>query len=674
MVYLGRPSLGCRTCRSRRIKCDEGKPTCKRCAKSKRECGGYRPEFEIMHRDLTTSTVRRMRKASTTGLQETQQHQDDIYDPESSSSSISPTNTTPQQHQHQHQHQQLIVFVHEQPQLLNPDHHDYRPSPSSSSSLSLPSPGSPMADAMLAVPLAQRAACHFASNVILLPHSGGLHGYMDYLLPLVDSAPPGSCLRYAFNACAFALLGNRETSGGLDLAKLSLKEHTLALARTHAALGDPSTATLDSTLATVLLLSLFESITAAKETRLLAWRTHLEGAINIVRSRGREQLRQTRMGSLLFNAVRQQLIARTLSAGIAPPFGVEWWMMDDESESEDAGACPLSVAAQRLALRTAELRAEVSRLMQDNLANTSTSSEKEDYSRELMYDMLHRVQSADGEIASFLHTILPAYRPQTLCWADWDDDNIPVSERPFYPGRVDVYPDFITAGAWNTARVARLILASINIRLIAWLTSRSSRHLVEGQFGTTTDYRQTAEYATARRICEGTIMEILASVPYQLGWRRTSSPKQGRQRSDTGETTTYYGFACGVDRTTEDDNGKTTGRNKPKALPALMLIWPLVSIKTHDMCTEQQRQWITGRLRYIEERAGLRYAGMMNEIYFRYPSMLIRQDGLMQSPDPMNRQNQLYPDDTTSNNQDHGQKRPSVGSLPDQKPESVSPG
>ncbi|KAK5998480.1 putative transcriptional regulatory protein C15D4.02 [Cladobotryum mycophilum] len=36
-----RTKTGCLTCRKRRIKCDEGKPTCKNCIKSKRNCDGY---------------------------------------------------------------------------------------------------------------------------------------------------------------------------------------------------------------------------------------------------------------------------------------------------------------------------------------------------------------------------------------------------------------------------------------------------------------------------------------------------------------------------------------------------------------------------------------------------------------------------------------------------------
>lgn len=35
-----RTKTGCQTCRTRRIKCDEGKPECRNCIKSKRQCGG----------------------------------------------------------------------------------------------------------------------------------------------------------------------------------------------------------------------------------------------------------------------------------------------------------------------------------------------------------------------------------------------------------------------------------------------------------------------------------------------------------------------------------------------------------------------------------------------------------------------------------------------------------
>ncbi|KAJ9502558.1 hypothetical protein H2202_001679 [Exophiala xenobiotica] len=40
-VWKPKVKTGCITCRTRRVKCDEGKPTCARCSSSGRKCGGY---------------------------------------------------------------------------------------------------------------------------------------------------------------------------------------------------------------------------------------------------------------------------------------------------------------------------------------------------------------------------------------------------------------------------------------------------------------------------------------------------------------------------------------------------------------------------------------------------------------------------------------------------------
>ncbi|OJJ44257.1 hypothetical protein ASPZODRAFT_72043 [Penicilliopsis zonata CBS 506.65] len=55
MVYRGKPSTGCQTCRTRRIKCDETRPSCKACARVGRPCPGYRHPFDVILRDQTAS-------------------------------------------------------------------------------------------------------------------------------------------------------------------------------------------------------------------------------------------------------------------------------------------------------------------------------------------------------------------------------------------------------------------------------------------------------------------------------------------------------------------------------------------------------------------------------------------------------------------------------------------
>ncbi|KAF2462353.1 hypothetical protein BDY21DRAFT_418252 [Lineolata rhizophorae] len=49
MVGVPGRSKGCHTCRKRRVKCDETKPTCKRCEKSGYWCAGYERELQFVH-------------------------------------------------------------------------------------------------------------------------------------------------------------------------------------------------------------------------------------------------------------------------------------------------------------------------------------------------------------------------------------------------------------------------------------------------------------------------------------------------------------------------------------------------------------------------------------------------------------------------------------------------
>ncbi|KAL2184774.1 hypothetical protein L209DRAFT_755631 [Thermothelomyces heterothallicus CBS 203.75] len=478
-----------------------------------------------------------------------------------------------------------LVFIHEEPQSgrqrqrqqqqqQQQQRHQQRPGPSPQSALT--------------IPLAHRASCHFASNFILVAAGRVAHGFMEYLVPLMDAEPPESALRYAFNACAFALLGNRARADGVDLAQLSLREHTLALAQTHKALGHPALASTDSTLAAILMLSLYESITAYKESRALAWRSHIDGAVHIVKTRGRAEMCRTRIGNLLFTAVRQHLVSRVVSSGLPLPLGTDWWMSGGDTKS-------LLARSQRFALGFCDLRARANQL----LANASRSPE----SLAQMYELAGDIQNLDREIADWLVSIPAEFQFWPACWVPGDGDltrGTSFGEIEVFPGRVDVYPDFVTAMAWNIGRSSRLLLASLHIRVAARIHAPA-------------DYRTTAEYEIAKRICKDIIPDIVASVPYHLGWN-----VNGKRFRSPG----LSAFACGEE-------------GPCKALPALFLIWSLTCIKNHDFTTEEQRMWAKGRLKYIAEVVGLKYAHIVNDTNIRFPSMMIRQDGMLASVDPL---------------------------------------
>jgi hypothetical protein len=249
--------------------------------------------------------------------------------------------------------------------------------------------------------------------------------------------------------------------------------------------------------------------------------------------------------------------------------GVEWWV-NDAAKDESAAAC------QRINLKTSELRAEVTRVMTGASRNPETI--------EMMLALMARAKTLDQEVVTWMENLPEHFQFKTLCW----EDNVPngdFTKADVFPGRVDVYTDFWIASVWNMGRTIRLILASVTVRCAAWICSP-------------VDYRTTPEYATANRICVDTITDIIASVPYHLGWHA--------KRKHLFEHPDLSGFACG-----DDDS--------MKGLAGYFLTWPLTCVMGQDYTTTAQRQWTMGRLRYIGDHLGVKYAHILSQVSLLSP-------------------------------------------------------
>lgn len=413
---------------------------------------------------------------------------------------------------------------------------------------------------------------------------------MDFIIPLLRQNSHGH-LQDAFNACSIAFLNNRGGMGNRFSDK-ALREYTKALNGTNAALRSTDSQLSDSTLAAVLLLGLFESITA-KQIGMLNWGSHTEGAIQLVKARGKKQLK-TKIGIQLFIAVRTQMIIHSLTSGTTPIMGAEWWI-DDAVRDGTAAKC------HRLMIRTGELRAEVTRMM-NGMARTPANIE-------VMLDMIRKVQAADREVVSWMRNVPDDWRFVTVAW---EEDHVPggdYARAEVFPGRIDMYRDFYIASVWNTSRTARLILASLVVRCAAWVCSP-------------VDYRTTPEYATAARTCVDTITDVIASVPYHLGWHLGKKHILEQQHKKAHLANGGAGaafFACGDE-------------SHVKSLAGYFLTWPLICLISQDYTTDAQRAWIRGRLAYIGDELGVKYAHILRQLRIRMPSMLIHRDGLMAKP------------------------------------------
>jgi hypothetical protein len=207
----------CRKLSDTNLQCDETKPTCLQCQKSRRQCPGYKDDFDLVFRNETQATERRAHKSTNSKrikLKIQQRTQNRIA---STNSGFAPSNAAQQE-------------------LVSPS--------------SRYIPGTPN------IPIEHQAAHYFLSNFVLLPRTEASRGFLTFVIPLIRNEPPDTQLSTSFAAVALAAFANRPNSR--TLLPTAAQYYSKALIHINAALRDPIAAKSDQTITSVLLLGLFE--------------------------------------------------------------------------------------------------------------------------------------------------------------------------------------------------------------------------------------------------------------------------------------------------------------------------------------------------------------------------------------------------------------------------------
>jgi hypothetical protein len=165
-------------------------------------------------------------------------------------------------------------------------------------------------------PIEQQAPCFFMTNFVIIPQNGMARGSFDWVLPLVKMESPNSPLSLSFQAVAMASLANRPNSRGSSLMHVAIDHYAKALKEVNLALQNPAQQKTDQTLAAILLLGFFETITQEKQN-ITAWGSHIDGAVQLVKMRGKKQLR-TKVGLALFQTVRGQMVSHPSFHKLSP--------------------------------------------------------------------------------------------------------------------------------------------------------------------------------------------------------------------------------------------------------------------------------------------------------------------------------------------------------------------
>lgn len=120
----------------------------------------------------------------------------------------------------------------------------------------------------------------------------------------------------SMSAVGLATLSN--TLHTPELLTRSRKDYVTALRLTNAALRSPTEVTKDSTLFSVMILSIYETVTGTNKRSLSAWTEHVNGATALVKLRGLEQF-ETGAGQRMFLQVLGYIMLSCIQRTIPMP-------------------------------------------------------------------------------------------------------------------------------------------------------------------------------------------------------------------------------------------------------------------------------------------------------------------------------------------------------------------
>ncbi|KAL2042764.1 hypothetical protein N7G274_004523 [Stereocaulon virgatum] len=279
MVYCGVPSKGCGSCRAKRTKCDQAVPSCGQCRRARRVCLGYRDEKSLTFRDQTRTVVSKAQAAK------------------ARSSKVTPGTDLPEEFNPSKDASGALVSI------------------AQVSAYTQDIPRNPHA------PIEEQGSFYFFHHFVRKDVNSPI-AYNEYIPKIYNLTSSYSELPAIIQAIGMAGIANLQSSS--EPMMIARRKHTACLRALNSSLQDPKTATSDATFMTVMLLSLYETITGFSPQSLKSWVNHINGATAIMRLRGKASL-QTVVGRHLFSLLRIQIVVDCIQRrALIPPEIIEW--------------------------------------------------------------------------------------------------------------------------------------------------------------------------------------------------------------------------------------------------------------------------------------------------------------------------------------------------------------
>ncbi|KAH8680648.1 hypothetical protein BX600DRAFT_444860 [Xylariales sp. PMI_506] len=468
---MGRLSRGCRRCRERRVRCDEGRPSCNRCLKRDEVCEGYRDEATIIFRHETLKVIQQARNyqvsySSSDGSSTSpgSRHRSRSVDGSRSSGrrtstttgSLDPTNLTQDE-------ADSFKMMPSFPWLKE------RPGKSSNE------------------PLEDQAVDRFMDKYVMYPcNQTSTPGFLEHLPSLFKDVNVDGryALRWAVRAAAYADL-SRESDGD-QLVQKSLDCYGMALSALGESLAQSGKPPDDYDLMAVVILDIFESLFLPDSTKTGA---HAQGMAQILRLRGADQVYSPR-GWSLFRLAHHRIQKQQLAFGMPQMDESQGWLdqLSDEVQF---------VRLEKDAFKIKETCQRAQSLLEHIQQQSLKPSAVVDAARELQ--SLDEAAVSWRQTSEWAYTTLMVTDVPELAYVMW-----PVTET------VEVHPDVWNAYEWNYHRTARIVFHQQLLKC-----------LVAGLLASDLDDNTAVELEemidTSRGVVQALADSILATVPQSFG-------------------------------------------------------------------------------------------------------------------------------------------------------------
>ena len=374
---------------------------------------------------------------------------------------------------------------------------------------------------------------------------------------------------------AVGLAGYASFVSAPELITQAKQHYVAAIQLTNAALRSSIEAKKDSTLLSVMILSLFEIITGRNERSIAAWKNHNLGCAALLHIRGKEQLAIPR-GRHMFMQVTSTLAIGCLSYNMELPCHL-FELREEAGKYFEPDSLVYRYQGLEMQLTNFHARVRRGRISDPD-------------------QILIQALDLDQAFVLLFLSIPPGSGYETV----YTDANPQI----IFAGYYHVYGDSLSAQMWNGMRCFRIILNEmIRDVLLAGFSAQPPRFL---------ERRYLEQFLTSTEALYQLQSDIIASVPQYMGYVSTGSDYSVHaHKYHCSEVGSRWAHSC---RTISPTGMSSSLLPALRLTGGVLLPWSLFLAGSTDVATEQSRHWVTEILRSLRRVMGIQQAQVLADM------------------------------------------------------------